>query len=212
MAKGEHEGRMGISLFHYNSETSVLTERAFVEYPRSYEYLAQDLDRLSYFSDNGSYYLYLERIVYEINLDTGKVSEVLKDINPDAFVSSTDNSEIAWTEDMTTDSATKIRVMDLDTGNTREITAEDGLYIRALGFLNNDFLYGIADQSDLVTQPAGGITFAMKELKIEAFDGTVVKDYTADGFYCDGCDDEGGTCAAEAGNKRRKRRLHGRLR
>ncbi len=183
MAKGEHEGRMGISLFHYNSETSVLTERAFVEYPRSYEYLAQDLDRLSYFSDNGSYYLYLERIVYEINLDTGKVSEVLKDINPDAFVSSTDNSEIAWTEDMTTDSATKIRVMDLDTGNSREITAEDGQYIRALGFLNNDFLYGIADQGDLVTQPAGGITFAMKELKIEAFDGTVVKDYTADGFY-----------------------------
>ncbi len=184
MSAGEHEGKMGVSLCHYNAETSVVTERAFVEYQRSYDYLKEDLNKLSYYSeDNNAFFLYLDRTVYKIGLETGSVEKTLENIHPDCFTSSSEQSKIAYMEEMKPYASTSITLVDLDSGESREISAGEGEYVKALGFLNEDFLYGTAQKSDLRQLPAGELIFAMADLTIEDFEGNVIKEYHQDGYY-----------------------------
>ncbi len=182
-SRGKHEGSTGVSVCHYNAETTAVTERAFVPYPRSFELLKNDLSRLCYINASSEAYLYLARAVYRIDLATQEAAAVLEDINPDCFVASGSGSEIAWTEEMQKDASTRITLMSLDSGDIREIEAGENEYLRAVGFFNHDFIYGVADREDVVRGPSGEPVFAMKQLKIEALDGTLVKDYSPEGCY-----------------------------
>ena len=67
--------------------------------------------------------------------------------------------------------------MNLETEEEREIRAGADQYLRAVGFINDDFIYGLANIPDIQVLPAGNVLFAMKELKIESFSGELVKDY-----------------------------------
>ncbi len=196
MSRGKHEGMMGVSVCHYNAETTAVSERAFIPYTRSFELLEKDLARLNYINRSNEAYLYLARSVYRVDLTTREVTPVLEDINPDCFVSS-GTSDIAWMDEMKPDASSSVTVMNLDTGDTREIEAGDGQYIRAVGFLNHDFIYGLADQADVVSGLSGRVTFPMKELKIEEPDGNLVKDYVQDGFYVTGVEMEPGLARLE---------------
>ncbi len=192
MSRGKHEGSMGVSICHYNAETTAVTERAFVPYTKSFEQLEQDLGKLDYINKSGEAYLYLSRVVYHIELSDGTATPVLEDVNPDCLVSSASGAEIAWMEEMSSNTSTRVTIMNLDSGEMREIEAPDGQFIRAIGFLNHDFVYGIADAADVTEDPSGAVTFAMKELKIEEFSGTLVKDYYQDGLYVTDVDMEPG--------------------
>lgn len=192
MSRGEHEGSQGIMVCHYNPESQAVTEQVFVPYNKSWQMLKNDLARLSYENLNGDTYLYLDRTVYMIASGTNQGEAVLTDINPDCFVANGNQNMIAWMDEMEENAAKSITVMNLDTGESRNVAAEDGQYVKALGFFNDDFLYGIADPADLVTQPSGTVTFAMKTLRIESFDGTVAREYSQDGIWITGVDMEPG--------------------
>ncbi len=183
MNKGIREGEMGIMVCHYLSEGSVVEEKAFIPYQKSFGYLADDLGRLCYVNSAGEAYFYLNRTVYKVDTVSGTGTAVLSNINPDCFVSSGTQSQIAWENEMQANTSLTLTVMNLESGETRQISAGAGQYTRAIGFINEDFIYGLANTSDIQTQPAGNVIFAMKELKIESFDGTVVKDYNPDNIW-----------------------------
>ena len=196
MSRGHRAGQLGVSICHYNAETTAVTERAFIPYDRSYEQLASDLSRLNYINNAGEAYLYLGRCVYRVELASGEMSAVLTDISPDCFISSA-TSDIAWMEEMQKNASTKITVMELESGDVREIEAGETEYLRVIGFLNHDLVYGIADRADLVKSPSGAVVFAMKQLKIESFDGTLVKDYRPEGYFITGVEMEPGLARIE---------------
>lgn len=204
MSRGPHEGRSGVSVCHYNAETSTVTERAFVPYNRGFEQLKDDMGRLCYVTPGGNAYFYLQRALYRVDLTTNSTEVILSDINPDCFVSSVTGASIAWMNEMKPDASQTITVMDLNTASQRTVKAAEGTYIKTLGFLNEDILYGVANQSDLVSGVSGNVTFAMNELRIEEFNGTLVKDYRKDGTYITDVSMEPGlaqlTCATKDGS------------
>lgn len=186
MSRGEHEGQMGIMVCHYNAESSVVTEKVFIPYNKSWQLLKHDIARLSYMNTDGDVYLYLDRSLYRIKNGTNQAETLLTDITPECFVANTDNNMIAYQNEMKENASQTVTVMDLDNGKTKTISAGSGQYIKALGFFGDDFMYGVANQSDLVTDTSGAVIFPMCELKVESFDGTVKKDYKADGIYVTG--------------------------
>ncbi|MGN0254988.1 MAG: hypothetical protein ACI4D6_03265 [Chordicoccus sp.] len=186
MSRGEHEGQMGIMVCHYNAESSVVTEKVFIPYNKSWQLLKHDIARFSYMNTDGDVYLYLDRSLYRIKNGTNQAETLLTDITPECFVANTDNNMIAYQNEMKENASQTVTVMDLDNGKTKTISAGSGQYIKALGFFGDDFMYGVANQSDLVTDTSGAVTFPMCELKVESFDGTVKKDYKADGIYVTG--------------------------
>ena len=183
MSRGAHEGMNGVSVCHYNSESTSVTELAFIPCRKTYELMRDDLMQLGYISNNNEAYLYLDRTVYRISLTYGTSSVVLTDIHPDCFVSSAGQNMIGWMDEMKPYGSTILTVMNLESGSTRSITAEDGTFLKALGFFNDDFLYGIAAAEDITRGISGDVTFAMRELKIEDFGGTLIKDYKPDGLW-----------------------------
>lgn len=59
-----------------------------------------------------------------------------------------------------------IHVMNLSDQSTQEIAAGTGEAIKPLGFMDEDFVYGIARQSDIFEDAAGNVTFPMHQIRI----------------------------------------------
>lgn len=183
MNRGAREGQTGTAVYHYYSDQNVLEEKVFIPSSCSYEFMKQDVQVLSYISTDNMLYLYEQKKLYRINL-TEKTYEVVKDnIDTQCFFTSNSNRHIAWLEEMSLFDSSNIIEMDLETGEQKKITATDKERIRAFGFINEDLVYGIANKDDIKTDSTGTFYYAMKELRIQNFDGKLVKSYAQDGIY-----------------------------
>lgn len=192
MSAGDHEGRTGIAVYRFSAEKNVSEEQVFIPVGRSYEVMAQSLDRLAYVSSSDRLYLYLGNALYQIDLTEGSYT-VLKDgIDPGCFAVSGSQKSVAWMDEMEEYGSSHITVMNLESGQTMEVTAPDGEKVRALAFINEDFVYGLARDEDIAADAAGNVTFAMYRVCIQTIDGEIVKDYQRDGIYVTGVEEHNG--------------------
>ncbi|MDO4477452.1 MAG: hypothetical protein Q4B73_00255 [Lachnospiraceae bacterium] len=183
MSQGHFEGRQGVLVCRYLGQNSVVEERAFIPDTCSYEYLRNDLSRLNTISENGFYYGYIDNAVYKVDLASKSYETVVTGADPECFVSSEDDTVIAWMDEMKPQASTAITVYNVETGESRRIEAAEGTYIKALGFINNDFVYGIAAAADLQKDATGNLVFAMNHLSIEDTAGNEVLTYDKPGIY-----------------------------
>lgn len=183
MNRGPHEGYVGTAVYHYSSSQNVVEEQVFIPSTLSYEFLHRDLERLSYVNEQNQMFLLTEGNLYKIDI-AGKSFEILQDkIDLECFATSGTNARAAWMNEMEPDSSTSITEIDFETARTRSISVEQGQYVKILGFMNEDLIYGITREENVVTDTGGKKIFAMDEIKIEDFDGTVKKDYSREGMY-----------------------------
>lgn len=147
MNRGNHEGENGIVGYHYTATDNALEERYFIPYSGSYKQLEEDLDRLACQTEGGMLYLYVDHAIYAIDMNSRENMVVADSLTDDTFAVSTDKKRIAWQEGARFESAV-LHLMDLETGDNREIRAADGEYVRTLGFVGRDLVYGTARAED----------------------------------------------------------------
>ena len=182
MNRGNHEGYEGICVYHYNHDKNVAEERAFIPVSESFEFLQKDLEKLSYVNEKNELFLLLAKNLYKVNIEENS-SEILEEgIKNTNFVSSDNNDHAAWLVS-TGDDRGCLKEIDFDTGETRVITPEKGQRLRAVGFMNEDLIYGILHKSDILTDADGHKSEGIRILRIEDFDGNVKKEYQKDGLY-----------------------------
>ena len=186
MNRGNHEGEVGAAVYYYRAERNVATEEIFVPADISYEMLKKQLDRLSYVNKQREMYLYLNENLCKVDIETGTTTVVRESIPEDCFVVSESQESIAWMDADNASSAMNITVMNLESGETQRFAADDGQKIRALGFINEDFVYGMANDSDILKDISGNEVFAMHTVRIVSIDGNVKKEYHQDGYYVTG--------------------------
>lgn len=183
MNRGQHEGQVGTSAYHYSAEQNAMEEEFFLRSLQSSEFLQKDVEKLSYVSEDGNLYLLLEGNLYRFRMEE-KTYEVLQEqIEDDCFFVSENSRYAAWMDGMDPYNTTSITFIDFNTGAQKTIQADQGTRIRLFGFINNDLIYGVANESDIVTNASGGTDFAMTEVRIQNFDGELVKSYHQDGYY-----------------------------
>lgn len=182
MNRGNHEGYEGIGVYHYNHDKNVAEERAFIPVSESFEFLKKDLEKLSYVNERNELFLLLARNLYKINIEENS-SEILEEgIKNTNFVSSDNNDHAAWLVSKG-DEKGCIKEIDFDTCETRLITPEKGQRLRALGFMNEDLIYGILKKSDILTDEDGHKSEGIRTLRIEDFEGNIKKEYQKEGLY-----------------------------
>ena len=147
MNRGNHEGENGIVGYHYTSAGNALEERYFIPYSGSYEQLESDLDQLASQTESGMLYLYVDHAIYGIDMNSRENMVLADSLVEGTFAVSSDKKRIAWQEDSLYESQT-LYLMDLETGETRDIRAGDGDYVRTLGFVGRDLVYGTARAED----------------------------------------------------------------
>lgn len=148
MNRGNHEGENGIAGYHYMASENALEERYFIPYSGSYEQLEADLDRLTCQTAGGMLYLYVDHAIYGIDMNSRENMVVADSLAEGTFAVSSDKKRIAWQEGTIYESGV-LHLMDLETGENREIRAGDGEYVRTLGFVGRDLVYGMARADDI---------------------------------------------------------------
>ena len=185
MNRGIREGYCGVCVYHYSNDQNVVEERVFIPSTESYEFLKEDLGNLSYVSTDNSLFLLFAEKLYQINIMEG-TSEVLEEgIKSDEFSVSDTNAHAAWVI-QDGESAGNIKEIDFETLETRTLAASSGQSLSLVGFMNEDLVYGIVVDGDIVTDDNGHQTTGIHTIRIEGFDGSVKKEYHQDGLYITG--------------------------
>ena len=128
-------------------------------------------------------YVILEDDLYQIDIKQKSFQIVKEKLIKDRYVVSKSQASLAWMDQEEENACTQITVMSLEQGDTYTIQAQSGQKIKALGFMNEDLVYGIANDSDIVTDNAGNTVFAMNTVRIEQFGGEVVKEHHEDNVW-----------------------------
>lgn len=170
--RGRHEGKVGSALCHYDPSQGGYEELVFFSSDQPEEWYISNADKLMYKTGN-RFYFYYENAVMLCDLEDGSVQAIAADLEEGAFVASERQDCIAWEHDM--NSAKSIECLNLNTGAARTVSAADGEYIRAVGYVGMDFVYGRARISEQTR--AGSTLFLMYAIDIVNEQGDTVKTY-----------------------------------
>ena len=79
--------------------------------------------------------------------------------------------------------STQVTIMNLETYEEHTVDAGSGQRIKAIGFIEDDLAYGLANESEVVLNTDGSTIFPMHTLKIATLENQVVKEYSKSGIY-----------------------------
>ena len=181
MNRGDHEGECGIALYRYFPQENCISELAFIPSTKPYQVLKEDVKQLSYMKGDSLFYFYVSGEIYAVDTKNLTTDIIDTDILEETLCVSEDGSLVAY---MKEDSIYKeIRKLNLDKGTADSIMAQEATYIKPIGFMEEDLIYGIADESDVVKEEQKVIKFPMQKLVIMAKNNEVIKEYTKTGLY-----------------------------
>lgn len=184
MNRGTHEGEVGTGVYHYDGLAHTIDEEAFIPSKTSYEVLKAEMGKMLYFNEKNEFYLMMDDSLYRINLGSMSVKKVVEGLSTGSYCASESNRYFAWVDSANQYSSNTIKVMDLKSGKTFEVKKGDDQYLRPLGFIGEDFIYGQANAADVVSDAAGNTTFPMNGLIIlDTSDQSELKTYTPSGGY-----------------------------
>lgn len=184
MNRGTHEGEVGTGVYHYDGLAHTIDEEAFIPSKTSYEVLKAEMGKMLYLNEKNEFYIMMDDSLYRINLGSMSVKKVVEGLSTGSYCASESNRYFAWVDSANQYSSNTIKVMDLKSGKTFEVKKGDDQYLRPLGFIGEDFIYGQANAADVVSDAAGNTTFPMNGLIIlDTSDQSELKTYTTSGGY-----------------------------
>lgn len=186
MNRGIHEGRAGIAIYRYDSLANTNEEALFIPSDQSFEIIKSDLGQLMYVNDGGMFFLMMGDSVYSIDLATFETEEIIKDAEEGAFAVSESNRLFAWTAPGKETGSSTITILDFMTEQRTVINGKEDEYLRPLGFMEEDFVYGAAKSADTQVDSAGNVLYPMSRIHIAemtAGEVKIVKTYEKEGYY-----------------------------
>jgi len=167
MNRGEHEGEVGISLMHYDSAKSAVTEQAFIPSTESFEELWADMETLSAESGGSMFYFKLGNAVYGLDLQSKEYIVLCADAAQSNLQVSASQEELAWQDTANRFGASTLVQMQVANRSRTNINAGTGQLLRPLGYLGHDLTVGLAEEGN--TWDLNGIT---RELPLSALEIT----------------------------------------
>ncbi len=183
MNRGVHEGQVGISVCHYDSILNTSEELLWIPTNKSYQMMEEVVDQLMYVNSDNEFYIMMEGVIWKINLKTKEIQSVAQGAGRSWFKVSADNSIVAWVDGGNDLKATRLCVLNMETGEQYTIDAKDGYYVRPMGFVQNDLIYGEAVDERVSSGISGAEEFPVSTLYIVNENKETIKEYHKDGIY-----------------------------
>ena len=187
MNRGIHEGEVGIAVYHYDTMQNSIEEQIFLPYDKSADILIKELDNLCYLNLENHLFLILEGGLYDISLEKKNYETVISGLTEDTYKVSESGRMISWVKENNPYASRTLYWMNLNDGKRKEIKSQSGEYIRVLGFIEEDLIYGVADEHKVRTETNGKILFPIHKLIIRNQDDTILKNYYKEGSYIIDC-------------------------
>lgn len=148
MNRGIHEGSMGIAMYHYNYAEDAIQEKFFIPAVLSFEELESDVRQLAHLGTNGMLYIMVDHAVFGIDLNGNEYMVLADGLTDGNYAVSMSGKRFAWQEGGQLYGSRLIHLMDLETGSKQEIKGNAGDLMRTLGFVGDDFVFGVAREGD----------------------------------------------------------------
>lgn len=177
MNRGSHEGRMGISVCQYDAEKNSVDEILYVPRNDIYEVIEKDVETLAYLNGDGRFFMYQGGSIYSIYYDTKEYMVVSSQVIEDSCFFSEKYSMFVYQEGTDAYKCDAVDIIYLDTGETDMIEAEASEYIKTLGLIDGNIIYGRIDKSDVMLNEEGESIYPMYRLEIADGSLNVIKDY-----------------------------------
>jgi len=191
MAAGDREGQVGISLYHYDETSEEIEERIHIESDRCASVLSADLGELFYENTDDEIFILIDGVLEKININTGETEEILTDLNSSRYSVSESGRFISYIDN---DDYNVIHVLDLNTENCEDITSPSGSVLIPLLYMQEDFVYGVAEANDLAMYEGDGIPmYSVKIVDSQNPNNAVLKNYDKPGYYVTNVTEDGYT-------------------
>lgn len=186
MNRGIHEGTVGIAVYHYDSLANTNEEQVFIPSSQSYEVMKSELGQLMYVTESGAFYIMVDGNVYGIDLNSLDTKVLVEGLSDEAVAISESNRFLAWVDPSAVRGSDTIHMIDFVTEKVTDVTGSASDYVKPLGFMQEDFVYGVAKSADVVVDAAGNTLFPMYQVKImdtSSEEHEVLKTYEKPGYY-----------------------------
>ncbi len=183
MNRGVHEGKVGIAVYQFIAEKDRMQEILFIENNKPYDILEEDMETLMYLNEAGEFYYFDNDCIVKVDTQT-KISEIfIEDVLNEHLAVSEDNHLIGYPNSLLPENTDKVTVLNLDTQESREITANTGERLEAIGFVETDLILGRIREGDIETRLDKTVICPISTIDIIDQNSKVVKTYGSTGVY-----------------------------
>lgn len=175
MNRGSHEGEMGVSVCSYNAEKNIVEEILYIPRNEIYDVIKKDVEVLTYLNNEGRFFMYQGGSIYSVHYDTKEYMVVSSQVVEDSCLFSEKYSIFAYQEGDDENHSEAVKIIYLDTGETAEIAAADTEYIKALGLIDGNIIYGRARKTEINAK------YPMYRIEIVNGSLETIKDYEKSG-------------------------------
>lgn len=189
MNRGTHEGETGVAVYYFDSEKNSVAEKAFVPSSKGYYVMKEELGKYVYYSNKSEMlYVMMDGTLYSVDMEEDTREVLVRGLENGQYTASQDGHLLAYQGiGGKVNESEKITVLNLQTGDSFEIDAENGEYLKPVGFIKDDFAYGTLKSEDGGQTLAGQSVYPMYKLQIINQKQEIVKTYeVADVYLLDG--------------------------
>ncbi len=183
MNRGRHEGQVGISVYFYDSTVNTVEELVYIYSSKSQSILMEEVEQLAYINRDGRLFLKWENQIYQIDVSERTCETIVQNLTEGSYKVSDSNKMAVWQQGGSLYQGKELILMNLTTGDRESIKAGGGEVIAPIGFMDEDLIYGIARERDIVTDSAGNTIFPMYCVKIQNETEGVLMTYQQDNVY-----------------------------
>lgn len=176
MNRGSHEGENGICVYRFDCSERVNKEVMFIPAQIPYENMTEDIEKLVYLNEDDCFYFYLDGSIYRVDTEKNEYASIENNLEPENIASSDDGYFAISDED-------GITITNMENDEQKKISGEKGETILTIGFIGSDFVYGVADSSDITTSSDGSTETPMKQIIIVNSDMEQLTQYEKSGVY-----------------------------
>lgn len=171
MAKGAHEGQVGVALYTYDYEKNAVTELVFVPSDRPFDIFKDSVGKFAYMTEDNLLYFMIGNSIYTVTMDSNEYMQLVTGLTKGNYIINPYNNILAWHENASVYDADSIRVIDVDAKKDYIISAEEGDRIKVIGFIGNDLVYGVAHAADIYLDAWGNTVFPMYKINVSIYGG-----------------------------------------
>lgn len=180
--RGRHEGYTGIVFYTYDNSENTVVENFFLPLKASKEKLEENIQNLSYYADNRMFYIFFAGSIYGVDTNSFEVITLSTGLSENDFASSSSKQFIAYGEKNNDGELHREIAFRNLHGDKNLSISEDGKRLKVIGFLGEDFLYGLQDSDkDQIWNPQGEVP--VSEIRIVGEDMKTKLSYKKDGLY-----------------------------
>ena len=183
MSRGKHEGKVGIAVYRFLAEKDKMQEMLFIENDKPYNILKEDMETLLYLNEDDEFYYFDNDCIVKVDTDTKESEIFIEDVLNEHLAVSKDNHLIGYPDQLLPENTEKITVLNLDTKESKEINADAGERLEAIGFVETDLIMGRVKESDIEVALDKTVICPISTIDIIDKDLNIVKTYGSEGIY-----------------------------